>query len=236
MHLDSRGLQEPLHIHQAPQRECRHHTDHHQYERERRPIRVFAALERAPISVEREDGGVIERAAGRDQQDVFKAYEQRERLVNGHVGDRPAQRRQRDVANNRERSRAVDAGGVEEVLGNRADGRREDEHAERGPDESVRQNDDQQRVVVAQVDGSQSEDMHDDLVEQAALVRVDHPQPQERIDHRWTHPRKQPYRAEESAEPPRHGGGHECQQECEGDVEDSERGQDEDKSDAQRTQ
>src|SRR6202049_1315995 len=62
--LDSRGLQKPLHVHQPPQRECCHHADHDQYERERRPIRVFAAFERAPIGVEREDRGVIERTAG----------------------------------------------------------------------------------------------------------------------------------------------------------------------------
>ena len=71
-------------------------------------------------------------------------------IVMYEIGQRSAGKD--DVANDRERPGAVGARGVEQVLGNRADGRGEDDHAERGADEAVREDDHQQRMVVAQVD------------------------------------------------------------------------------------
>ena len=91
-------------------------------------------------------------------------------------------------------------------------------------------------MVVAQIDWRHIEHMHDDLVEQAALVRIDHPQPQERVDDGRTHPRKQPHRAKEGAETPGHRSGDQRQQQRERDVKDPERGQDEDERDAKRAE
>ena len=57
---------------------------------------------------------------------------------------------------------------------------------------------------------------------------IDHPEPQQRIDDGRAHPRQQPHRAEEGAEPLRHGSGHQRQQQREADVEDPQRREDED--------
>ena len=70
---------------------------------------------------------------------------------------------------------AVGARGVEQMLGNRADRRGEDDHAERRADEAVGQDDHQQRMIVAQVDRRHAEDVDQHLVQQAALVGIDAP-------------------------------------------------------------
>ena len=55
---------------------------------------------------------------------------QRERLENGDVAQRPPQRRQTDMAGDRQRSGAVNLGGIKEVLGYGSDGAGEDQHSD----------------------------------------------------------------------------------------------------------
>ena len=114
-------------------------------------------LEGALVDVERLDGRVVERAAVGDQPDVFEAHQQRERLVERHEAQLPADRRQRDVPHDGEPAGAVDPGGMEEMLRDRADRAREDDHAEGRADEAVGEHDDQHRHVALHVDRRQAE-------------------------------------------------------------------------------
>src|SRR3712207_6955707 len=70
---------------------------------------------------------------------------QGEGLVDRHEAQLPADRRQRDVAHDREASCPVGLGGVEQVLGNGADGAREEDR------KSTRLNSSQRQYLVCRL-------------------------------------------------------------------------------------
>ena len=94
VHLDARALQQAFHVEKAPAEQCYDHADDDEKERQRCTIGILAALEGAPVDVEGVDGRVVEWAALGKKKDIFEAHQERERLVDRHEADRPAQRRQ----------------------------------------------------------------------------------------------------------------------------------------------
>ena len=77
--------------------------------------------------------------------------------------------------------------------------------------------------------------MNQNLVEQTAFIGVDHPQPQQRVDHGRAHSRQQPRGLEERAEAFGNRRRDERQQQRKRHVEDTERGENEDRSDDERS-
>jgi hypothetical protein len=125
------------HPEEAPSEQRDGHSDDNEEERQRRAIPVLAALEGAPVDVKGVNRRVVERAAFGEEEDVFEAHQERERLVDRHEADRLAQRGKRDEAYLRQRAGAVDLGGVEQVLGNAPYRGSENDHPQRRADEAV---------------------------------------------------------------------------------------------------
>src|SRR5258708_9863283 len=136
-HLDARPLQQALHVEEAPSEQRDGHPDDDEEKRQRCAISVLAALEGAPVDVKRVNSRVVERPTLGEEEDIFEAHQERERLVDRHKADRPTQRRKRDEADLRQCAGSVDLGGVEEVLGNSPDRGGENDHPQRRADEAV---------------------------------------------------------------------------------------------------
>src|SRR5260370_13839888 len=135
-HFDARPLQQALHVEEAPSEQRDGHPDHNEEKRQRCAISVLAALECAPVDVKGVNSRVVKRAALGEEEDVFDAYQERERLIDRHKADRPAQRGQRDKTYLRQRAGAVDPGGVEQVLANAPYPCSEGVHPQRRSDET----------------------------------------------------------------------------------------------------
>src|SRR6266446_6575203 len=185
---------------------------------------VLAALESAPVDVEGVNRRVVERAALGEKEDVFEAHQQRERLVDRHKADRPAQRGKRDEAYLGQHAGAIDRGSVEQVLRDAAYRGGEDDHPHRCTDEAVGNDDECDRRLDHQIKRfAELEHLHQDLVQQPQFGRIDGPQPQQNVENRRAHARQEPYPAEEAASylVDRRGG--EREYEAEGHVKDGER-------------
>src|SRR6266851_7734808 len=136
-HFDARPLQQALHVEEAPSEQRDGHPDDDEEKRECCAISVLAALEGAPVDVKRVHSRVVERPTLGEEEDVFEAHQQRERLVDRHKADRPAQRGKRDETYLCQCAGAVDRGGVEQVLGNAPYRGGENDHPQRRADKAV---------------------------------------------------------------------------------------------------
>src|SRR6516165_5206095 len=121
VHFDARTLQQPVQVEEAPAEQRNGDTYDNQEKRERGAIAVLTARKSAPIDVKRVDGRVVERDAFGEKENVFEAHQQRERLVDRHEADRPAQRGKRNETDLRQSAGAVDRRRVEQMLGNAPD-------------------------------------------------------------------------------------------------------------------
>jgi hypothetical protein len=89
---------------------------------------------------------------------------------------------------------------MEQVLGNAPYRRSEDDHAERGADKTIGNDDQRHRRARHQIQRlRQTQQRCEELVQQAHIRGVDHPQPQQNVEDGRAHARQQPDTAKKAA-------------------------------------
>ena len=95
----------------------------------------------------------------------FEAHQERERLVDRHEADWPAQRGKRDEADLRQSASAIDLRGVEQVFGNTPYRRGKDDHPQRCADKAVGDDDQRDRRPSHRIERfCQTKHLHQELV------------------------------------------------------------------------
>src|SRR5271163_158201 len=77
VHFDAGTLQESLQVEEPPSQQCGGDADDDQKQRECGAIAILAAGKCPPIDIKREDGRVVKGATFGEQENVFKAHQQR---------------------------------------------------------------------------------------------------------------------------------------------------------------